>query len=226
MRYTFLLLIVLESGILPIKSPAPPSDTVLDEPHLKDNETKPTLSFESTRLLHHYRQSEIIHQQKLSNVNGSNLQFQFTDCGNTFSIIKFVNLLVTPDPIVTPGQIKTTFKIDFKKTILDKLRADVKLTRKIGSTYFEIPCIGTRGSCIYENICNQLALIKQCPPIFSDYGFNCKCPFKKGLIAVPWVRFGITRNVAPSGQYALHVLLYHINSFAGCLKLNINFNRL
>lgn len=229
MQYPFFFLIafVFVAGILPIKvsALAPPLDTVLRyEPHPKDNETKPALSFESTQLLHHCQQREKNHK-KLSNVNGSNFQFHFSDCGTEISIIKFLNLEVCPDPVLTPGQIAVTFKIQFKKTIVDKLRADVKLEKKVGKISFKIPCIGSVGSCVYDDICNKLALIKQCPKPFVEHGFNCKCPFKQGLISIPWFKFGVTRNIVPSGQYSVHVQLHHMNALAGCFKLNISFSK-
>ncbi|CAE1311651.1 GM2A [Acanthosepion pharaonis] len=225
--FFFLIAFVFVAGILPIKvsAQAPPSDTVLRyEPHRKDNETKPALSFKSTQLLHHCQQREKNHQ-KLSNVNGSNLQFHFSDCGNNTSIIKFLNLEVCPDPVLTPGQIAITFKIQFKKTIVDKLRADVKLTKKVAGVHVKIPCIASVGSCVYDNICNKLALIKHCPKPLVEHGFNCKCPFKQGIISIPWLKFSISRNIVPSGQYGLHLQLYHMNALAGCFKLNLSFSK-
>ena len=64
-------------------------------------------------------------------MDNSNVQFKFKDCGNQFSTIRFLFLDIEPSPIVTPGQIRVSFRVEVKETIVDKLEVSISFCFKM-----------------------------------------------------------------------------------------------
>ena len=54
---------------------------------------------------------------------------------------------------------------------------------KFGS-WLEVPCIDNFGTCIYENVCDLLSQITNCPSQLVKIGLDCHCPFKVVSIIV------------------------------------------
>ena len=44
--------------------------------------------------------------------------------------------------------------------------------------WLEVPCIDNFGTCIYENVCDLLSQITNCPSQLVKIGLDCHCPFK------------------------------------------------
>ena len=50
--------------------------------------------------------------------------------------------------------------------------------------WLEVPCIDNFGTCIYENVCDLLSQITNCPSQLVKIGLDCHCPFKVVSIIV------------------------------------------
>ncbi|RUS72979.1 hypothetical protein EGW08_019262 [Elysia chlorotica] len=62
--------------------------------------------------------------------------------------------------------------------ILVNRLGSVVLSKKLGSTWIKIPCIGVIGSCEYADVCDLLKNA-ECPPPFQAKNIPCKCPFNQ-----------------------------------------------
>ncbi len=63
------------------------------------------------------------------------------------------------------------------------IQADVLIRKKVLSNWITVPCIDQFGSCSYDDFCEILDMIPQCPQPFVDKGVPCKCPFHTVSIA-------------------------------------------
>merc|ERR1712213_220250 len=107
------------------------------------------------------------------------------------------SLVFKPDPLVFPGPLSVTFKEEIKAP----LKGEVVLHKKVGSTWIKIPCIGKIGSCTYDDVCDLLSGISECPSSFVNAGIPCNCPFEKKTYTLPGADFTVEAAVFPAGDY-------------------------
>jgi len=149
-------------------------------------------------------------------------KYQFINCGTATDALNVTTLNLTPDPITFPGTLGVDFAGEFRSTLDAPLSAQVTLERKVGSTYIKIPCIGSIGSCAYDDLC-QMLNGATCPPPFVTNGVPCKCPFTKGSYKLPSVSFEVDAAVFPPGDYHAKGELTFGGKSAGCVELYASF---
>uniref|UniRef100_A0A2C9KU99 MD-2-related lipid-recognition domain-containing protein n=1 Tax=Biomphalaria glabrata TaxID=6526 RepID=A0A2C9KU99_BIOGL len=109
-----------------------------------------------------------------------------------------------------------------KKTPFEQ--ADVVLEKKVGDSWLKIPCIGFIGSCEYDDVCEFLSLITECPQPFVDAGVPCKCPFQKGVYKLPKTEFDVEIPIFPPGDYHGKANLTHNDQSVACVELFTTFD--
>jgi hypothetical protein len=57
-------------------------------------------------------------------------------------------------------------------------KASVLIEKSILGKYIKLPCIDNVGSCYYDDLCQLLNQISQCPDPLVAAGIPCQCPFK------------------------------------------------
>ncbi|KAL8604031.1 hypothetical protein ACOMHN_024856 [Nucella lapillus] len=150
--------------------------------------------------------------------------FKFTNCLAPAKELLVINsLTLTPDPLVFPGPLSVSFDATVKSTIDTPLKAVVYLGKKIGSTWIKIPCIGNIGSCTYDDLCQVLSGIGQCPDPFVKAGVPCTCPFKAGSYKLPSASFDVESAIFPSGDYHGQANLTMNGQAVGCYDIMVTF---
>ncbi|XP_064607889.1 ganglioside GM2 activator-like [Liolophura sinensis] len=161
---------------------------------------------------------EILKHWSTSHVNNLG-NFAWKNCGKASDPIKLMNFSVSPDPVVLPGTLSIGFAVVSNKTVVSPLSADVVIQKKVGSSYITVPCVGTFGSCHYQDFCQLLAPIPQCPPEFMQKGIPCKCPFKQGNYTLPNITFDLDAVPLPSGEYHGKIDLSYDGTHMGCFEI-------
>lgn len=59
-----------------------------------------------------------------------------------------------------------------------EFKASVLIEKSILGKYIKLPCIDNVGSCDYDDMCQLLNQISQCPDPLVAAGIPCQCPFK------------------------------------------------
>ncbi|KAL8604030.1 hypothetical protein ACOMHN_024855 [Nucella lapillus] len=150
--------------------------------------------------------------------------FKFSNCMAPASEMCVVNSLVLqPDPLVFPGPLSVSFKATFKDKIDTPLKAVVDLYKKFGSSWIKIPCIGQIGSCTYDDLCQILSGIYQCPDPLVKAGVPCKCPFAKNVYSLPLTTFNVDSDVFPPGDYHGQAHLTMNGQAVGCYDIMATF---
>jgi len=150
--------------------------------------------------------------------------FKYINCGTPADLINVTTLTAIPDPISFPGTLGINFAGVFRQTLQPPLKTSVELYRQVGDEWIKIPCIGSIGSCSYDDLC-ELLQGATCPDIFVNNGVPCKCPFTKGSYKLPNVSFDIDAAVFPPGDYHAKGTLVTGDSGTptGCVELYASF---
>jgi len=133
------------------------------------------------------------HKVKLSS-------YSFKNCDKPGDLLNVTKLTLGPDPISFPGTLQVDFAGVIAKTLDAPLKADLVIQRRVGQSWIKIPCIGTVGSCTYDDLCDLLKGAV-CPPPFVTNGVPCKCPFNAGSYKMPNVGIEVDAAVFPPGDY-------------------------
>jgi len=151
-------------------------------------------------------------------------KYAFTNClPQDKEIMPIASLVFTPDPISFPGPLNVAFQLAVKSDVDAPLKGKVYLGKKIGDTWVKIPCIGNIGSCTYDDVCQLLSGIGQCPDPFVAAGVPCQCPFKKGNYKMPGASFDVEVSVLPTGDYHLQGNLTYNDAVVGCYDIMATF---
>ncbi|XP_046345799.2 ganglioside GM2 activator-like [Haliotis rufescens] len=147
--------------------------------------------------------------------------FSYKNCGDPATeTARLLDLQITPDPIVLPGNVQLAFKVQNLKTAQSPIQADVVLRKKILSIWVEIPCIENVGSCSYSDFCEVLAPA-QCPEPFTENNIPCKCPFPEGNYTLPSTQLEINLSDIPSGDYSGQIDLKMDSAPIACYEVEI-----
>ncbi|XP_076446775.1 ganglioside GM2 activator-like [Babylonia areolata] len=150
--------------------------------------------------------------------------FEFVNClPKDKEMFVIDSLSLKPDPLSFPGPLDVSFDATVKDTINSPLRAVVYLGKKVGSTWIKIPCIGQIGSCTYDDLCQILSTIPECPPAFVSAGVPCQCPFNKGSYKLPQASFDVEAALFPPGDYHGQANLTMNGQVVGCYDIKATF---
>ena len=151
--------------------------------------------------------------------------FKFTNCLPKEKEEAVVNSLsFTPDPLHFPGPLDVSFDVTIKKNIGSPLKAVVYLGKKLGSGWIKIPCVGQIGSCTYDDFCEILSAITECPDPFVAAGVPCKCPFNAGSYKLPQASFTVEVALLPPGDYHGQANLTMNGDIVGCYDILATFS--
>ncbi|GFS09148.1 ganglioside GM2 activator [Elysia marginata] len=148
--------------------------------------------------------------------------FNWSSCGPADQSIDIRNLTLGPSPFHFPGELDFGFDIIFHDTISSDspVSADLKLQVNTQGTWIDIPCIGSIGSCHYDNLCSILSKI-QCPADLKQQGIPCNCPFNKGEYKLQKYSVSILASVFLSGDYkAKAVITDTTKGQIGCYQIS------
>ncbi|CAG5129237.1 unnamed protein product [Candidula unifasciata] len=150
--------------------------------------------------------------------------FKYNNCGDpTKEVANITTLIIGPDPLVFPGPLRVQFSGIAKQTIQSPVRVALVLEVKVGSIWVKIPCIQNLGSCTYEDLCELLAQITECPAPLVSAGIPCACPYKQGPYSLPQAEFDILVALFPAGDYhAVANVTNGVTSIA-CVELFVTF---
>ncbi|XP_048244083.1 ganglioside GM2 activator-like [Haliotis rufescens] len=132
------------------------------------------------------------------------------------------NLVFSPDPLVFPGEFNVSFQAELKIDVPNNLKAQVQLSKRVGSQDVPLPCVANIGSCVYDDLCSILSGVV-CPREFVTAGVPCKCPFKAGTYNLPVATFRVFAAFLLPGVYTFVVNLTHGDIYLGCYKLVATF---
>jgi len=164
-------------------------------------------------------------QKLLKKRSGRLTTFKYNNCGDpTKETANITKLIIGPDPLYFPGPLTVEFAGTSKITVQAPITGVLLLQVKAGSTWVKIPCIGVIGSCTYEDICQLLNQIQQCPGPLIDAGIPCKCPFPQGPYNLPQSEFDIEAAIFPPGDYHAVANVTNSGNFVGCVELFVTFS--
>lgn len=148
--------------------------------------------------------------------------FQWSSCGPANQSIDIRNLTIGPSPLHFPGELDFGFDIIFHDTIGSgpKVSADLELQINTEGTWIKIPCIGSIGSCHYDDLCSIMKQI-QCPADLKEQGIPCNCPFNKGEYKLKKYSVTVLASVFISGDYQAKAVVTNANNQQlGCYKIS------
>ncbi|KAK3100360.1 hypothetical protein FSP39_018706 [Pinctada imbricata] len=155
-------------------------------------------------------------------IGGRVKSFSWSKCGG--SLAEITDMAVTPDPIALPGTLHIQAKGNISATSIDSpLPATLEIKKKAAGVWIKIPCVGDFGSCSYDDFCEILDSVGDCPDPIVSSGLGCNCPFKKGTYNVPSVDIDIPYGF-PSGDYNITGTLHYQNQLAACLNLMLTIS--
>jgi len=150
--------------------------------------------------------------------------WKFTNCLPTAKEVMIADpVTFGPDPLVFPGPLSVAFTVNFTADVDSPLKTSVYLGKKVGSSWVKVPCIGQIGSCTYDDLCDILSTIGECPGPFSDNGVPCMCPFKKGSYTLPTSNFDVESAIFPPGDYHGQANLTMGATVVGCYNVLATF---
>lgn len=147
--------------------------------------------------------------------------FQWKDCGGPSSLATIKSLSIN-DPVQVPGTLTISLSVDVK-AVLDQLKADLTIFKKIEGSYIKIPCIAGFGSCHYNDVCSMLGQIPQCPDPLLQIGIDCKCPVKPKPYVLTNAQFDIGAAILFGDFHFIGNLTTKAGKTAGCLDFYLSF---
>ena len=58
------------------------------------------------------------------------------------------------------------------------LQATLDISKKVAGVWIKLPCVDNFGSCKYDDLCDLLSQVGDCPDPIVTSGLGCQCPFK------------------------------------------------
>ncbi|XP_046646738.1 ganglioside GM2 activator-like [Daphnia pulicaria] len=123
---------------------------------------------------------EVVELQK----QGANLklkQFDWVTCSGP-DALAHINELDISDPLSIPGNITITVDSVLSSDVQSPLKVAVRVQKKVGFFWIDVPCIDNVGSCDYEDLCAIIPFPpgEPCPEPFLSLNLPCNCPVSKG----------------------------------------------
>ncbi|XP_046558341.1 ganglioside GM2 activator-like [Haliotis rubra] len=146
--------------------------------------------------------------------------FSVKNCGNPATEAgKLVTLQVTPDPIQLPGEIGVAFALNIYRAVQSPLKTSVQIKKRVTSNWITIPCINQFGTCDYDDFCEILDMIPECPQPFIDNNVPCQCPFNQGNYTLPKTQFEVDASFLPAGDYFGQLNMTMNNAPVACYQV-------
>ncbi|XP_050415161.1 ganglioside GM2 activator [Patella vulgata] len=152
--------------------------------------------------------------------------FKFKNCGDKSKDLFVISSLdILPDPVQFPGTFTISFSGVAKKTISSPVPAEVKIAKKEGDKYLDLPCIQGVGSCNYSDVCALLAQIgTQCPDPLVEAGIPCQCPYNAGSYKLESAAFNVGSALLPTGDYMASINMTSADGHVGCYEINVTLS--
>lgn len=105
----------------------------------------------------------------------------------------------------------------------------MRIKKKVGWIWIQIPCEGKFGSCDYDDLCQVWPSPGiECPLPFKEHGIPCECPFSPRNYSLPLSSLGTIKATSipkwlEEGTYYVKAWLsepYTVNAF--CFQLNLS----
>ncbi|XP_069131262.1 ganglioside GM2 activator-like [Argopecten irradians] len=143
----------------------------------------------------------LVEQYLFSGKKATNLKnFIFKDGSNNDN--SSVSVKISPDPIFFPGNISICADLDIKQPISDSVTVALKVKKKVGAAWIDLPCTANIGSCTYTNLCSSLATVtSQCQQELKADHDLCQCPIKAETYKGSCVNFEVDATFIPTGDY-------------------------
>ncbi|BFZ15278.1 hypothetical protein BsWGS_18317 [Bradybaena similaris] len=150
--------------------------------------------------------------------------YKYDNCGNPSKEVgNITSLIIGPDPLQFPGPLYVEFSGVAKQTVQSPITVALLLEIKVGNNYVKIPCISQIGSCTYEDVCELLSQITECPAPLVSAGIPCQCPFPQGAYNLPRTEFDVTVPVFPAGDYHAVANITSSTTSVACVELFVTF---
>ncbi|KAK3099598.1 hypothetical protein FSP39_006836 [Pinctada imbricata] len=144
--------------------------------------------------------------------------FSYKNCDPS-AVAQIQSLSVTPDPLQFPGNLNIDIKLAINSTVDAVLPASLIISKKVAGIWIKLPCVDNFGSCNYDDLCELLSQIGDCPDPIVKTGLGCQCPFKAGTYQTSDLSFEVDAAALPSGDYNITGSISHMGKPAGCLEL-------
>ncbi|KAL3878934.1 hypothetical protein ACJMK2_031258 [Sinanodonta woodiana] len=125
--------------------------------------------------------------------------------------IVFYDVRVHPMPIVTPGTVYLTFSGNITKDLPRGISVELGVVKYMIGIPFPLPCFDNHlGSCLYSNICANLAEYEYrgCPKKFKQYNIQCYCPFQAGDFSLRNLPLNIPKIGGFAGAFVIITIYF------------------
>jgi len=154
--------------------------------------------------------------------------FSWSSCGKPDDAVQIKTLEVSPDPIVTPGNVQAKLDAVITKKVTSISSLAVIMKKKLFGTFIQVPCVDNVGSCTYSDICAMAEKI-DCPAQLVKQGFTCRCPVEAKEYSVPEATFKIPDLPLPAtienGDFQLQATIMDGSSELGCYKFEFSLKK-
>lgn len=152
-------------------------------------------------------------------------KYSWNSCGATSYPIQIQNIQLSPDPVELPGNIIVSASGSLSEDLSAPIAVSLKIQKKLGFIWIDLPCTDNIGSCNYDDICAMAAKFP-CPPSFKKIGLQCTCPLKAGSYNVPPTSFYVDPQGIPkfleSGDYKVNAKASFKGQQVLCLDIDLS----
>ncbi|KAK4016694.1 hypothetical protein OUZ56_031657 [Daphnia magna] len=108
-------------------------------------------------------------------------KFDWSTCSGPDALAQ-INEFDLSEPLSIPGNVTVTVDSILRGDITTPLKVIVRVQKKVGFLWIEVPCVDNVGSCDYEDLCAELPFPPgvPCPEPFLALGLPCNCPVLQG----------------------------------------------
>jgi ganglioside GM2 activator len=123
------------------------------------------------------------------------LNFSWKDCTENGAAMKISDVKVGPDPVEIPGNISVAFELKSTKDLVKGNPFFIRIKKKVGPFWVNVPCENGVGSCDYPDFCEKWPIPgPKCPDAYIKNGVPCECPLKAGHYTLPYTDLGHLNN--------------------------------
>ncbi|XP_048775360.2 ganglioside GM2 activator-like isoform X1 [Ostrea edulis] len=164
-------------------------------------------------------------------------EFWYNDCGAENRSVIFNNLLLFPTPIITPGTLYISMNGNITRELPRRLSIQLVVNKYWIGIPFMLPCFNNQiGSCLYEDICDNLAAFerrRRCPKMLRDHQIQCYCPFHAGTFSFKNLAINIPKIggfagafVKVRGDYGVTIkVLDESKAELGCVEMKLSLKK-
>jgi len=171
---------------------------------------------------------EIVVRSAISRQNLTMYGFQWSSCGKADDPVQIKTLSISPDPIVTPGNVQAELDAVITRKVTSISSLVVVMKKKLFGAWIEVPCVNNIGSCTYTDICAMAEKI-ECPHELVEKGFTCRCPVEAKEYAVSEATFKIPDLPLPAtvenGDFQVKATIMDGSSELGCYNFGFTLKK-